>query len=45
MQRLRVDVGVDGDRADAHLVGGAQDAHRDFASVGDEDLAKHGRDF
>ena len=31
-------VGVDGDRADAGITGGADDAHGDLSTVGDEDL-------
>ena len=30
-----------GDRRDAEFLGGAQDAQRDFAAVGDEDLVEH----
>ena len=29
------------DRADAHLAAGAQDAQRDLATVGDQDLVEH----
>ena len=31
-----------GDRGDAHLAGGADDAHGDLASVGYQDLLQHG---
>ena len=36
-------VGVDGDGADAQLAAGADDAERDLAAVGDEDLLEHRR--
>ena len=34
---------MDGDRGDAELLGRAQDAQRDLAAVGDEDLVEHPR--
>src|SRR5882724_9223319 len=43
VQRLRVDIGVNGDGADAHLTRGAEHADGDLAPVGDENLAKHPR--
>ena len=33
------------DRGDAHLAAGAQDAQRDLAAVGDQDLVEHGRAY
>ena len=42
VQRVAVGLGVDRDRADPHLVAGADDAHRDLAAVGDEDLLERG---
>ena len=33
--------GVDRDRGDAHLAAGAQDAQRDLAAIGDQDLVEH----
>ena len=38
VQRVAVGVGVDGDAGDAQLAAGADDAHRDLAAVGDQDL-------
>ena len=37
VRRARVGVGVDGDRAQAQLLGGAQDPDGDLAAVGDEE--------
>ena len=37
MERVAVRIGVDGDAGDAQLPAGADDAHRDLATVGDED--------
>ena len=37
--RFGIAIGEDGDRVDAHVVGGAQDAPRDLAPVGDEQPA------
>ena len=37
VQRVAVGVAVDGDRADAEIVAGANDAKRDLAAIGDED--------
>ncbi len=34
---------MDRDRRDAELLGGAQDAQRDLAAVGDQDLVEHSR--
>jgi hypothetical protein len=36
-----VGVAVHGDRAHAELLAGADDAERDLAAIGDEDLAEH----
>ena len=41
VQRLAVHVGEDGDRLDAHLAAGANDAHRNFAAIGDQDSFEH----
>ena len=41
MHGVRVGGGMDRDRGDAELLGGAQDAQGDFAPVGDEDLVEH----
>jgi len=41
MERVRVGRGVDGYGLDAHLLARADDAHRDLAAVGDEDLLEH----
>jgi hypothetical protein len=38
---VAVDLRVDGDRADAHLLQGACDADRDLAAVRDQDLLEH----
>jgi hypothetical protein len=43
VQRARVGLGVDRHRSDAHAPQRAQDADRDRAPVGDEDLAEHRR--
>ncbi len=45
VQGVAVGVGVDGDRLDAQLGAGADDAHGDFATVGDQDLSNHGSRF
>jgi hypothetical protein len=37
VQRVAVDIAVDGGRADAKIVAGADDAERDLAAIGDED--------
>ena len=41
VRRARVGVAVDGDRRDAELAAGADDAQRDLAAVGDENLGEH----
>ena len=41
VQRVAVGLGVDGDRGDAELLEGADDANRYFAAVRDEDLLEH----
>jgi hypothetical protein len=40
VERVAVDVAVDGDRADAQIVAGANDTERDLAAIGDEDGAE-----
>ena len=42
VQCMLIGIGVDGNRVDAHRTQGFGDAHRDFASVGDQDLVEHG---
>jgi hypothetical protein len=42
MHRVGVGGGMHGDRLDAHLAAGADDAQRDLAAVGDQDLLEHG---
>ena len=37
VQRVAIDIAVDGDRADAEIVAGANDAKGDLATIGDED--------
>ncbi len=39
--RIAICLAVGDDRGDVHAPAGAQDAQRDLASVGDQDLAKH----
>ncbi len=41
VQRGTIDIGVDGDRGNSHLVAGADDAHGDLAPVRDENLFEH----
>ncbi len=41
VRSARVGVAVHGDRRDAHLAAGADDAQRDLAAVGDQDLLEH----
>ena len=41
VQRVLVGLGVDRDRLDAELAAGADDAQRDLAAVGDQDLLEH----
>ena len=41
VQRALVGLGVDGDGADAHATGGADDAAGDLAAVGDQDGVEH----
>ena len=43
MHRVGVRLGIDGHRFDVHLAAGADDAHGDFTTVGDQDLFKHDR--
>ena len=42
MQRLAIDLGIDGDRGDALLAARADHARRDLAAIRDEDLADRG---
>ena len=42
VQRLAVGLGVHGDRLDAELAAGADDAQRDLAAIGDQDFLEHG---
>ena len=37
-----VGVGINGDRGDAHFLQRANDAHGDFAAIGDQNLPEHG---
>ena len=41
VQAAAVGFGINRDRGDAHLLAGADDAHRDLAAVRDQDLRKH----
>ena len=41
VERLAVELGVHGDGLDAELACGADDAHGDLATVGDQDLLEH----
>jgi hypothetical protein len=41
MQSLRVCLGIDGDGAQAHALGGAEDATGDLAAIGDQDGCEH----
>ena len=43
MHGVGVGRGMDGDGLDAEFLGGAQDAQRDFAAIGDEDFLEHRR--
>ena len=45
VQRFAIEVGVDGNRADAHLAAGPYDTDGDFAAVGDQDLLQHKEPF
>jgi hypothetical protein len=42
VQRVAVELGVDGDRPDAQLARGPDDSDRDLSTVGDQDLLQHG---
>jgi hypothetical protein len=42
MQRVIIGIGIDGDRLDAHLPRGLDDAAGDFAAIGDQDFGDHG---
>ena len=44
VQRLAVGLGVDGDRLDAELAAGANDAQRDLAAICDQDFLEHAAD-
>ena len=41
VQGVLVGIGIDGDRLDAKLLAGADDADGDFAAIGDEDSPEH----
>src|ERR1700683_5527942 len=43
VERGTIDIGIDGDSSDAHFAAGAEDAHRDLTSVGDQNLLEHFR--
>jgi hypothetical protein len=43
MHTLDVSVGIDRNGANAQLATGANDANSDFASIGNQDFAKHGK--
>ena len=45
MQRLRISVGIDGNRRDPHFARGLDDTAGDFAPVGDQDFLEHGPSF
>ena len=40
-ERSAVGIGIDGDAGDVHLAERANDAHRDFSAIGDQDLSEH----
>ena len=42
VERVAIDVAIDGDRLDAEAAGGPGDANGDLAPVGDQDLLEHG---
>ena len=42
MQRIAVEVGVDGDGGDPELAAGAHHPHRDLTPVGDQNFSEHG---
>jgi hypothetical protein len=37
---IAIDLGIHGDSFNSHLARGADDANRDFASIGDEQLSR-----
>ena len=41
MHRVTVGIGIDGDRTDAHALGGSDDATGDLAAIGDEEGGEH----
>ena len=41
VERVAVGLAVDGDGADAEFAAGVQDAQRDFAAIGNQNLTKH----
>jgi hypothetical protein len=43
MQRIAIDVTVNGDRLDAHLLAGPDDATGNLAAIGDQNLLKLAR--
>ena len=44
VQRVAVELGVDGNAGDAHLLAGPHHADGYLAAVGDQDLREHGRE-
>ncbi len=42
VEGIDVRLGIDGQRLDPEFLAGADDAQRDLAAIGDEDLVKHG---
>ena len=43
MKGMNIRFGIDGDRANAKLFAGSNNAEGDFAAVSDEDLFNHGK--
>lgn len=41
VERGTIDIAKDGNAGDVEFAQGADDAHSDFATVGDEDFAEH----
>ncbi|MCY1172008.1 hypothetical protein D9M73_121340 [compost metagenome] len=41
MRAARIGIGIDRDRRDPHLLGGAHDAAGDFTTIGDQDFLEH----
>ncbi len=44
VERLAVDITEDRDGANAKLAAGAQDAHGDFTTIGNQDFLEHSKD-